>query len=118
MRFTVHYGPAVFFRFALYHGPAHDLFHAGPARYHRAMDTDKLPPRIIVRLELTPPTKEALHVIARKGGLTQVAIASRLLEWFATQDSMVQSAVLGHYPMAIQSEIAALIMKRMGKRNK
>jgi hypothetical protein len=69
--------------------------------------------RIIVRIELTPSAKEQLTGVAKRNGMTQVAVTSRLLEWFATQSELVQAAILGHYPHAIQAEIAELILKRI-----
>src|SRR5438045_3203000 len=50
-------------------------------------------PRIIVRIELTPSAKQQLVAIARRKGMTQLSIASRILEWFATQDVMIQGAI-------------------------
>jgi hypothetical protein len=73
--------------------------------------------RVIVRIELTPSVKAVMTDVVKRNGMTQVAVTSRLLEWFARQDAMVQAAVLGHYPDAIRSEIAALILKKIpGKR--
>jgi hypothetical protein len=69
--------------------------------------------RIIVRIELTPSAKSRLNELTDKAGMTQVAMLSRLVEWFANQDDMIQAAVLGQYPMEIQSEIAGLILKKM-----
>jgi hypothetical protein len=69
--------------------------------------------RIIVRIELTPNAKTHLNELSDKAGMTQVAMLSRLVEWFATQADMVQAAVLGQYPAEIQAEIARLILKRM-----
>jgi hypothetical protein len=39
--------------------------------------------RIIVRIELTPSAKDALNSLTDKAGMTQVALLSRLVEWFA-----------------------------------
>lgn len=69
--------------------------------------------RIIVRIELTPIAKEKLNALTDKAGMTQVAMLSRMVEWFAGQSDMIQSAVLGQYPVEIQAEIATLILKRM-----
>lgn len=79
---------------------------------------EKTASRIIVRIELTPSAKQQLNGIAKRNGATQVAVTSRVLEWFATQDELVQAGILGHYPHAIQGEIAKLILKRMGKASK
>jgi hypothetical protein len=74
--------------------------------------------RIIVRIELTPNAKNRLNELTDKAGMTQVAMLSRLVEWFANQSDMIQAAVLGQYPLEIQSEIARLILKRMqGKKD-
>ena len=72
--------------------------------------------RIIVRIELTHSAKDHLTAIAKRGGMTQVSVTSRLLEWFAEQNELVQAAILGHYPNAIQAEIAEMILKKMAKR--
>jgi hypothetical protein len=69
--------------------------------------------RIILRIELTPSAKEALNSLTDQAGMTQVALLSRLVEWFSHQTDMIQSAVLGQYPSEIQADIAKLIMKQM-----
>ena len=75
-------------------------------------------PRIIVRIELTPDAKQRLNELCDKAGMTQVALLSRLVEWFATQSDMVKAAVLGHYPSEIEADIAKLILKRMASSSK
>jgi hypothetical protein len=74
--------------------------------------------RIIVRIELTPGAKDRLNDLSDKAGMTQVAMLSRLVEWFANQPDIIQAAVMGHYPPEIQVDIAKLILKRLasGKR--
>jgi hypothetical protein len=74
--------------------------------------------RIINRYELLPEAKKGLEAISDMKGMTQVAILSRLLEWFADQSELVQGAVLGLYPKEIQPEVAELILKQMSKRKK
>jgi hypothetical protein len=71
--------------------------------------------RIIVRIELTRSAKEQLENVSSQRGMTQVAVCSRLLEWFGSQSDIIQSAVLGHYPHIIQEDIAQLILKHMAK---
>jgi hypothetical protein len=53
----------------------------------------------------------ANHVSDRHG-MTQVAMMSRLVEWFANQDELLRPAVLRHYPQDIEAEVAKLILKR------
>jgi hypothetical protein len=69
--------------------------------------------RVIIRLELTPQAKKALEDVCDHNGMTQVAVSSRLVEWFAQQSDMLQAAILGHYPKDIERDIAELILKRM-----
>jgi hypothetical protein len=69
--------------------------------------------RIILRIELTPSAKEAINNLTDQAGMTQVALLSRLVEWFSHQTDMIQAAVLGQYPSEIQADIAKLILKQM-----
>lgn len=69
--------------------------------------------RIIVRIELTPNAKDRLNELSDRAGMTQVAMLSRLVEWFANQSEMIQAAVMGHYPIDIQADIAKLILKKL-----
>jgi hypothetical protein len=69
--------------------------------------------RIIVRIELTPAAKDALNDLTDKAGMTQVALLSRLVEWFAHQSDMIQASVLGQYPSEIEADVAKLIMKKL-----
>jgi hypothetical protein len=77
-----------------------------------------MPPRIIVRIELTPTAKTKLNDLSDRTGMTQVSLLSRLVEWFANESELVQAAVLGHYPREISADIAKLIMKRMSNKAK
>lgn len=69
--------------------------------------------RIIMRIELTPSAKEALQNFADRAGMTQFAITSRMVEWFANQPETIQSAVLRRYPSEIEVDVAKLILKKM-----
>jgi hypothetical protein len=69
--------------------------------------------RVIVRIELTPSAKTRLNGLSDKKGMTQVAMLSRLVEWFANQSDLIQAAVLGQYPVEIESDVAKLILKHM-----
>ncbi|HVT90663.1 MAG TPA: hypothetical protein VHD56_17540 [Tepidisphaeraceae bacterium] len=71
------------------------------------------PRRFIMRIELTGPAKQKLSTLSDKHGMTQVAMMSRLVEWYAQQDELIQAAVMGHYPSDIEPDVAKLILKRM-----
>ncbi len=77
-----------------------------------------MPRRVIMRIELTPSAKDFLTDLCHRNGMTQVAVMSRITEWFASQDAMVQGAVLGLYPTVIEGDIAKLILKKMVDKSK
>jgi hypothetical protein len=77
-----------------------------------------MPSRIIIRIELTPGAKSRLKGICEKTGMTQVAVLSRMVEWFAGQSEVIQAAVLGHYPAEVQAEVAKLILRRMASEDR
>ena len=70
-------------------------------------------PRIVLRVEITAQAKQRLSDLTQRNGMTQVAVTSRLIEWFANQPDTIQAAILGRYPKEIEPEIARLILNRM-----
>lgn len=69
--------------------------------------------RVIMRIELTPTAKNLLADLCQRNGMTQVAVMSRITEWFSSQTELIQAAVLGQYPSVIESDVAKLILKKM-----
>lgn len=69
--------------------------------------------RFVIRLELTEAAKNSLSNLADHHGMTQVAVMSRLVEWFAAESELIQAAVLGRYPATIEADIARLILRKM-----
>jgi hypothetical protein len=59
--------------------------------------------------------KKRLMDISAQLGITQIALTSRLVEWFAGQPDLIQAAVLGLYPDVIKKDVATLIMQRMAE---
>src|SRR4051812_43185670 len=51
--------------------------------------------RAIIRLQLDLPAKQQLDKLCDHRGMTQIAILSRLVKWFGTQNEVVQASVLG-----------------------
>ena len=68
--------------------------------------------RHIMRIELTGPAKQTLSRLSDKHGMTQVAMMSRLVEWFSQQTEGVQGVSIGRYPQEIESDVAKLLLKR------
>ena len=66
-----------------------------------------------MRIELSPVSKKKLSTLSDHHGMTQVAMMSRLVEWFAAQPEEIQAAVVGRYPEKIAPDIARMLLKRM-----
>ncbi|HEY0007153.1 MAG TPA: hypothetical protein VGB55_00375 [Tepidisphaeraceae bacterium] len=71
--------------------------------------------RVVFRIQLTTEAKKRLLDISDQLGITQIAIASRLVEWFASQPDLIQAAVLGLYPDLIKQDVATLILNRLAE---
>jgi hypothetical protein len=69
--------------------------------------------RFITRIELTVPTRTKLTDVSHSNGMTQVAVLSRLVQWFAAQPDTIQAAILGRYPAEVEQDIAKLILQKM-----
>lgn len=70
--------------------------------------------RIVLRVEVRPSCKPELERLNEMLGMKQVAIMSRLVEWFVEQPELIQAAILGRYPKEIEAELAAMLLRRMG----
>ena len=75
-------------------------------------------PRVIMRIELSPPAMERFLGYSDSLGMTQVALSSRLVEWLSRQDDIIQAAVLGLYPEDIRAEIPSRFLKRLAAEKK
>jgi hypothetical protein len=58
-------------------------------------------PRIILLLELSQKTHESWLKISKSCGMTQVAVASRLIEWYSKQPHTM-ALIIGNIPSAIR----------------
>jgi len=74
-----------------------------------------MPDRIIVRIELTPKAKEHLEQLSDGLGMTQVAMLSRVVEWYANQLEVIQRTIVGHLPAEIEQDVARLVLRQMTK---
>ena len=72
-----------------------------------------MPKRSIMRIELTGSAKDQVKNLSKRHGMTQVSMMSRLMEFFATQPELLQSAMIGRYPKEIEADIAKLVLKKM-----
>ena len=69
--------------------------------------------RAIFRIQLTLSAKDRIEATCDEIGMTQIAMASRLMEWFASQPDTLKAAILGLYPGVLQTDVAELLLKRM-----
>jgi hypothetical protein len=66
-----------------------------------------------MRIELSGPAKQKVNTLSDTHGMTQVAMMSRLVEWFARQPQTVQAATIASLPKESGSEVVKLILQQM-----
>lgn len=66
-----------------------------------------------MRIQLRIPAKQKLDALCEQRGMTQIAVMSRLVDWFVEQDDLIQGSVLRHINVADDSEIAQILIDRM-----
>jgi len=71
-----------------------------------------MPKRAIIRLQLDLPAKTQLDKLCDKRGMTQIAILSRLVKWFGTQDEVIQASVLGLLSDDLLGQLAPSMPKK------
>jgi hypothetical protein len=69
--------------------------------------------RVIMRVELAADARDNLPAIVDKFGSTNVAVNSRLVEWFCDQPESVQAAILGLHPVDVKSQLPVMILQNM-----
>lgn len=75
-----------------------------------------MPKRNIMRIDLSGRAKRAIEDIHGHHGMTQVAVMSRLVEWFASQDVVMQSAVIGRAVSEDNPDTTKMVLERMAKK--
>ncbi|MGC4031641.1 MAG: hypothetical protein QM754_07900 [Tepidisphaeraceae bacterium] len=71
--------------------------------------------RAVYRIQLTADAKDRLLGLTDGVGITQIAMMTRLVEWFAKQPEAVQAAVLGFYPEPIRQDVAKMVLAKLVK---
>jgi hypothetical protein len=69
--------------------------------------------RSVMRIQLDGTSKDRLEVICKKRGMTQIAVMSRLVNWFSVQDDYVQTAVLQALSEGSMATLAKSFMKKL-----
>jgi hypothetical protein len=68
--------------------------------------------RSILRIQLDRGAKESLERLCQDRGMTQIAVMSRLVDWFIQQDEIVQLGVLGVLSPDLISPLARRLLER------
>lgn len=69
--------------------------------------------RSIMRIQLDTTAKDRLETICKRRGMTQIAVMSRLVNWFSLQDDYIQTAVLQTLSDASMSQLAKSLLKHL-----
>ena len=71
--------------------------------------------RAIIRVQLTTPVKQQLDELCQQRGMTQIAVMSRLVDWFFQQNELVQAAVLGQLSEDLKGKLADQMLQQMAQ---
>ena len=69
--------------------------------------------RSIMRIQLDTTAKDRLETICKRRGMTQIAVMSRLVNWFSLQDDYIQTAVLQTLSDASMAHLAKSLLKHL-----
>jgi Replication regulatory protein RepB len=67
----------------------------------------------IIRVQLDTSAKDRLDTICKRRGMTQVAMVSRLVNWFSQQDDYIQTAVLQTLSEGSMAAVAKSVLKKI-----
>lgn len=68
---------------------------------------------LITRIELTGQAKATLAATSDRHGMTQIAMMSRLVEFFYQADDNVKRLIVGSFG-DLESDVARLVLRKMG----
>lgn len=66
-----------------------------------------------MRIQLDTAAKDRLETICKHRGMTQIAVMSRLVNWFSLQDDYIQTAVLQTLSDASMATLAKSLLKHL-----
>ena len=69
--------------------------------------------RAVIRLEMESASKKQIDDVCEKRGMTQIAVLSRLVQWFSSQDEMVQASVLGLLSQEMLGDLGKTLHDRL-----
>ncbi|CAN5559542.1 hypothetical protein BH09PLA1_BH09PLA1_00620 [soil metagenome] len=65
--------------------------------------------RAILRIQLDRAGKQGLERLCKQRGMTQIAVMSKLVNWFVRQDEVIQVSVLG----LVSQDLAGPLARKM-----
>jgi hypothetical protein len=68
--------------------------------------------RSIMRIQLDTAAKDRLETICKRRGMTQIAVMSRLVNWFSQQDDYIQTGVLQTLSEGSMASLAKSLLKK------
>lgn len=71
--------------------------------------------RFTMRVQLDAEARDALVSLCERTGMTQIAVMSRVLTWFAGQNEVIQARVLGGLSEETVADLAQQLLKRMAE---
>jgi hypothetical protein len=63
-------------------------------------------------LSITGDAKAVISTFAKKHGMKEIALASRVYLWFSQQDDVVQKAVLDLLPEGYELDVVEIVLRR------
>jgi hypothetical protein len=67
----------------------------------------------LIKVRITDAAKKIIERSSDDFGLTEIALFSRLVDWYSRQDDVVKRAVLDMLPPEYRTDIAKLVLERM-----
>jgi hypothetical protein len=72
--------------------------------------------RAIMRIQLETGAKTALERVSSRRGMTQIAMMTRLVQWFVRQDEVIQTAVMNSLSDEAIASLSRTLLKRYADR--
>lgn len=69
--------------------------------------------RKIIKISVNGDAKRAIESFASKTGMTEIAVASRVYQWFVAQDDVLRKGIVGILPETYEVDIAELALRRI-----
>jgi len=66
----------------------------------------------ILRVRLDADTKAILQRVSAERGMTQTSVVTRLVKWFARQDSMIQGGVVSGMSDEVVAKLVRIWLRR------